>query len=240
MKQLKYAALILTLALGGCSTAYTTPGGGVQMNELADSSINELMSKQPAADFPANIVVARVQASGYSSYRQDSFGHGRYSVITTREVETEEDFKALSQLEGVRGVAPLSRLLLPTKLDSIKALREASARLKADILFIYTFDTRFHAGEQKFAPLNVISLGFLKNKELTVTTTVSAAFFDVRTEYLYGVTEATAKESKYASVWGESGAVDDLRVKTEAMAFKNLIQQIDQSWSGIYSQYAKQ
>ena len=72
-----------------------------------------------------------------------------------------------------------------------------------------------------------------------MTTTVSAAFFDVRTEYLYGLAEATAKESKYASIWGESSAVDDLRVKTEAMAFKGLIKEIDQSWSGIYTQYAK-
>jgi hypothetical protein len=238
MKTLKVSLLIAALLLTGCAS-YTTPGGGVRMSDLADAEINELMSKKPAAIFPVNIAVARVQAPGYSSYRQDSFGNGRYSVITTREVETEDDFKAIAQLEGVKGIAPLNRLLLPIKLDSIKALREASARLKADILLIYTFDTRFHAGEQKFAPLNVISLGFLKNKELTVTTTVSAAFFDVRTEYLYGLAEATAKESKYASIWGESSAVDDLRVKTEAMAFKGLIKEIDQSWSGIYTQYAK-
>lgn len=225
------------LVLVGCAS-YTTPGGGVRLGQLADSDINELMAKQPAATFPANIAVARVQAPGYQSYKVSSFGTGRYSVVTTREVETEEDFERLSKLPDVAGIAPLNRILLPSYLDSVKALREASARLRADILLIYTFDTTFHAGEQKFAPLNVISLGFLKNKKVTVTTTASAALFDVRTEYLYGLSEATAMESKQASVWSTSDAVDDLRVSTEKEAFHNLLLEIEKTWSGIRAQYA--
>lgn len=237
MNIFRIITLGILITLGGCAS-YTTPGGGVQFSELADTDINELMSKEPAATFPANISVARIQASGYQSYKVSSFGTGRYSVVTTREVETEEDFERLSNLPGVAGLAPLNRILLPANLDSIKSLREASARLKADILLIYTFDTSFHAGEQKFAPLNVISLGFLKNKEVTVTTTVSAAFFDVRTEYLFGLSEATVKESKGASVWSTSDAVDDMRVTTEKAAFKKLLPEIEKTWAGIISQYA--
>ena len=225
-------ALILT----GCAS-YTTPGGGVKLNALADSDIDELMQKKPAANFPANISVARVQAPNYKTYTMDSFGTGRYSVVTTREVESEEDFIRIAKLPNIVGIAPLNRILLPTNLDSVKALRVASARLKADILLIYSFDTSFHAGEQSFAPLNVISLGFLKNKEVTVTTTVSAAFFDVRTEYLYGIAEATAKESKNASVWSTSDAVDDMRVITEKKAFQSLLPEIEKTWKGISTQY---
>lgn len=227
----------ILMVLGGCAS-YTTPGGSVQPSELADADINELMSIEPAASFPANISVARIQASGYHSYTSSSFGTGRYSVVTTREVETEEDFDRLSNLPEVAGLAPLNRILLPANLDSIKSLRLASARLKADILLIYTFDTSFHAGEQKFAPLNVISLGFLKNKEVTVTTTVSAAFFDVRTEYLFGLAEATVKESKGASIWSTLDAVDDLRVTTEKAAFQKLLPEIEKTWAGIISQNA--
>lgn len=238
MRAIRIGLLGVLLVLGGCAS-YTTPGGSVQLSELADSDINALMSKEPVANFPVSISIARVQAPGYQSYKTNSFGSGRYSVVTTREVESEEDFQRLATLPQVRGVAPLNRILLPTKLDSIKALREASARLKADVLLIYSFDTSFHAGEQSFAPLNVISLGFLKNKEVTVITTVSAAFFDVRTEYLYGLSEATAKDSKNASVWSTSDAVDDLRVSTEKAAFKKLVPEIEKAWSGIVSQYAK-
>jgi hypothetical protein len=84
----------------------------------------------------------------------------------------------------------------------------------------------------------VISLGFLKNKEVTVTTTVSAAFFDVRTEYLYGLSEATARESKNSSVWGTSDAVDDMRISTERAAFEKLIPELEKTWSGIVAQYS--
>ncbi|MGI2170240.1 hypothetical protein ACROAE_08585 [Shewanella sp. MF05960] len=240
MKSIKTITLsmILILILSGCAS-YTTPGGSVQFSELSDTNINELMSKEPAAVFPANIAVARIQAPGYQSYALNSFGTGRYSVVTTREVESDDDFDRLAKLPNIAGLAPLNRILLPTNLDSINSLREAAARLKADILLIYTFDTSFHAGEQKFAPLNVISLGFLKNKEVSVTTTVSAAFFDVRTEYLYGLAEATTKESRSASVWSTSDAVDDMRVATEASAFKKLLPEIEKTWVNIISQYAK-
>ncbi len=237
MKFCKILIIWVVLFVNGCAS-YTTPGGGVHLSDLAESDINELMSKQPAATFPANISIARVQAPGYKTYHTNSFGTGRYSVVTTREVETEEDFLRLSKLPNVAGIAPLSRILLPTRLDSVKALRMASARLKTDILLIYSFDTTFHAGEQSFAPLNAIALGFLKNKEVTVTTTASAAFFDVRTEYLFGLSEATAKESKSASVWSTSAAVDDMRVTTEKKAFQDLLPEIEKTWTGIVKQHA--
>lgn len=237
MSLCRFLTISLLLVLGGCAS-YTTPGGGVQLTQLADTNINELMSKQAAASFPANITVARVQAPEYQSYKVSSFGTGRYSVVTTREVETDADFKRLQSLPQVAGLAPLNRILLPVTLDSVQALREASARLKADILLIYSFDTSFHAGEQQFAPLNAISLGFLKNKEVSVTTTVSAAFFDVRTEYLYGLSEATAQERKNASVWSTSDVVDDLRLSTEKAAFQKLLPEIEKTWTGIIAQYA--
>jgi len=237
MNYFRTVILGTVLLFSGCAN-YVTPGGGVQLSTLAESNINDLMSKKPAATFPVNIAIARVQAPGYKTYHTTSFGTGRYSVVTTREVETEEDFTRLSKLPKVAGIAPLNRILLPTNLDSIKALRMASARLKTDILLIYSFDTTFHAGEQSFAPLNAIALGFLKNKEVSVTTTVSAAFFDVRTEYLFGISEATAKESKNASVWSTSAAVDDMRVTTEKKAFQNLLPEIEKTWTGIVNQYA--
>ena len=238
MKNCRLVLLGLILIVSGCAS-YTTPGAGVQLSSLSDSDINALMAKEPAATFPANISVARVQAPNYKTYTIDSFGTGRYSVVTTREVESKEDFIRLSNMPEVRGIAQLNRILLPSNLDTVKDLRMASARLKTDILLIYSFDTTFHAGEQSFAPLNLIALGFLKNKEVTVTTTVSAAFFDVRTEYLFGISEATEKESKTASVWSTSSAVDDMRVTTERKAFKSLLPEIEKTWAGIVEQYAK-
>ena len=103
--------------------------------------------------------------------------------MSVRTAETEKDFKQLASLPAVRSIAPVNKILLPSNPDSLKTLREAAARLRADILLVYTFDTTFHVGEQKLAPLNTVLLGFLSNKKVTVTTTASAAFYDVRTEF---------------------------------------------------------
>ena len=236
---IKSVAFIFVFTLTGCAS-YTTPGASVRLSTLADDNINEIMQQEPAAVFPANIALARVQASGYRSKSLSSYGSGRYSVVTTREAETEEDFERLLKLPEIAGVAPLNRILLPPELDSVKSLREASARLRADILLIYSFDTSFHAGRQKFAPLNVVSLGFLKNKKVSVTTTVSAAFFDVRTGFLYGLSEATAKDSKHSTVWSKAASVDDMRVVTEKAAFQKLLPELADAWAGIVSEHASQ
>lgn len=236
-KSMRSLILVFVMFISACAH-YTTPGGSVRLNQLVDQDINKVLSQKPLAEFPVNLAIVRIQSSGYENYRTDSFGTGQYSIITTREVESEESFERLMNLPQVEAVAPINRIFLPSNLESIKVLRLAAARLKADILLLYTFDTSFHIGSQKFGPLNVISLGFLDNKEITVTTTVSAAFFDVRSEYLYGLSEASAKEKNEANSWGNQAVVDDLRVITEKAAYEKLLTEIETTWSGIVQQYA--
>ena len=120
MKISRIVVLGTILILGGCAS-YTTPGGSVQLSELAETDINELMSKEPAANFPANISIARVQAPGYQSYKVGSFGTGRYSVVTTREVESEEDFKRLSSHWGTTAPRDPRTIMLGGK-DSIPGI----------------------------------------------------------------------------------------------------------------------
>lgn len=228
--------VFVAVVLSGCAS-YVTPGGGVPLANLTETDINALLTTQPTARFPAKIAVARVQAPAYSSQTGSGFGTGRYSVVTTRDVESDESFRRMEAMPMVSGLGPLNRILLPVELDSVKALRTAAARLKADVLLVYTFDTSFRVGKQHFGPLNVIALGLLPNKEVAVTTTASAAFFDVRTEFLYGLAEATAKESRRASAWSSSGAVDELRVATERKAFDALVPEIEAAWAGIVAEH---
>src|SRR5437660_110244 len=77
------AALLAALSTG-CAT-YTTPGAGMNIQDLAkaDTDIADLMKVEPAAVFPARIAVARVQASGYYSHSNTCYGKGRYCVVTT-------------------------------------------------------------------------------------------------------------------------------------------------------------
>ena len=235
------AALCLLVAASGCAT-YTTPGAGVSVGNLskADTDIAELFNRQPAALFPARLAVARIQASGYYSRSNGNcYGTGQYCVLTTRDIETEKDFERLSNTPMVSGVAMMSRVILPAKLESTKELRLAAASLKTDLLLVYSVDTGFHIENTDVGPLAMLSLGFLPTKKARVTSTASAAIYDVRTGFLYGVAEATASEEQRGTFWSSSEAVDNARVKAEAEAFKKLVGELEALSVNVVRQHAQ-
>lgn len=230
----------LAICASGCAT-YTTPGAGVTLENLgsADADIAQLLKVEPAASFPARLTVARVQASGYSSRSNSCYGSGRYCVVTTRDVEPEATFEALSKLPRLAGLARVNRMLLPEQLGSAKDLRQAAATLKTDLLLVYTLDTGFNIENTDVGPLALISLGFLPTKNARVTATASAAIFDVRTGFVYGVAEATAVEEQRGTFWSSSEAVDSARKKAEAEAFQKLAGEIEQLWRSILRAHAE-
>ena len=87
-----------------------------------------------------------MQGSGYRAYGMRGYGRGAYTVVTTHEVETKEQFKELATFPLIEAVAPVNRLLLPEHFQSDKDLRQAAARLHADMLLVYTLDTDFFLG----------------------------------------------------------------------------------------------
>jgi len=226
-------AILLALA-AGCAT-YTTPGAGVNLANLskADPDIADLLKVEPAASFPARVAVARVQASGYRSRTSSGYGAGQFCVVTTRDVEPEASYEKLSRLPLVAGVALLNRMVLPADLTSAKDLRQGAATLKADLLLVYSLDTSFNIENTDIGPLALISLGFLPNKNARVTATASAAMFDVRTGFVYGVAEATAMEEQRATFWSSSEAVDNARKKAESEAFEKLVDEVGKFWNDI-------
>jgi Spy/CpxP family protein refolding chaperone len=230
------------LCFSGCSRSYVTPGAGYDLAKLnagpADANIQEIINRKPASPFPARLAVIRIQNPEYSSYRNCSYGSGRYGVITNREIENDEDFKKLENLPMIAGVATITQILLPQELQSDKELRLAAAKLHTDMLFVYTLNTRFRIKDHEIGPLCLITLGTLPNHEAQVTATASAVIYDVRTGYTYGVTEATATENKMASAWVTSDAIDESRVKAEKKAFAELIDEFKITWKNIVDQYA--
>ncbi len=234
-------ATMLTIVLALCAftgcAKYVTPGAAAGLSGLADADVRELLERQPAASFPARLVSVRVQAPGYRSLTNQGYGGGRYTVITTRDVEQEAHFERIGRLPMVAGVGPLNRLLLPQTLESFRELRLAGASLRADMLLVYTFDTSFHVQGSVLPPLTAISLGMLPLHEAVVTTTVSAVVYDVRTAFIYGLAEATARESQMTSLWTSRSAVDDARLRTEAQAFERLMTEFDKAWVAIIAEH---
>jgi hypothetical protein len=233
MNTIRILGVITALALGGCAT-YQTPGSGVSIPELTSPAIAEAMARKPAASWPARLIVARVQGPGYRSYTSQGYGDsGRYSVVTTRDIETEADFARLGALPKVAGVGALSRLLLPGDLQNADALRVAAAQLQGDIIMMYTLDTVFRTDTTEIGPLKLISLGFFPSKKARVTTTCAVALLDTRTGFVYGVAESTANEDQRSDVWSTRAAIEKARARAERNAFVAALGEVEKLWAGV-------
>jgi hypothetical protein len=223
----------------GCAN-YAAPGRAAELGALnadaqrmlTEESLRAETDRKPAATFPAGIAVVRLQAPGYRSRTNQGYGYGRYSIVTTRDIEKDEQFERLSTLPGVRGVVPVSRMLLPRELESDLELRKAALQLQADILMLYTIDTVFHVDENS-KPLTLVSLGLFPNRKARVTSTASALFMDARTGYIYGAAEASDQQDQLSNSWDSEDAVDQARLRAEAGAFDRLCGEIEKTWLKI-------
>lgn len=152
----------ILLLVSGC-THYVTPGDKADLTQLAPVDVQEGFQREPSNPFPASIVAVRVQGRNYSNHNLSRtggvHGDGNFTVITTREVESEADMARIQSLPQVNEVISLNRLLILQNLQTIDQLREGASTLKADLLLVYTFDTVFF-DEDKARVLSTISLGF--------------------------------------------------------------------------------
>lgn len=232
------SALIVCILLGlsGCAS-YTTPGGPVDLTGIQSADIRELMSREAAATFPASVSFARVQSPRYESLTSETYGNGQYVVVTSRELMSDARIEEIRRWDAVRSVSPLSRLLIPSSLNSIDDLRTASASLKSDVLIVFTLDTSFRVDGKSIGPLSVISLGLMRDRETVVSTTASAVFVDVRTGFVYGVAEATVSKAQITNAWDSINAADQGRLQTEREAFDGLFQELKRTWSSIVSEH---
>jgi hypothetical protein len=224
----------LLATASGCAKSYVTPGRGISLQAIVstDADIADRMARTPAARLPATIATVRVQDSGYSSYRTQGYGKGNYCVVTARDVEQDADFDRLEKMPQVAAIVRLNRLVIPEELKSDKELRLAAASLHADVLLAYSFDTIFRLNERPIGPFGVITLGMLPIDEAVVTTTASAALFDVRSGFVYGLAESTAQEKQLASAWTNGDAADEARIRAERKAFSDLLTEVERTWGG--------
>lgn len=229
-------SVLFLFGLSGCAS-YTTPGGPVDLAGIQSADIQELMAREAAATFPASVSFARVQSPGYQSLTAETYGNGSYLVVTNRELMSDARIEEISGWAEVRGVSPLSRLLIPSRLNSIDDLRTASASLKSDVLIAFTLDTSFRVDGKSIGPLSVISLGLMRDRETVVHTTASAVFVDVRTGFVYGVAEATASEKQTTNAWNSVNAADQGRLNTEREAFEGLVRELERTWASILAEH---
>jgi hypothetical protein len=233
---MKIVVFALMLICAGCAS-YVTPGAAVRLQDIDRPDIAAAAARKASPNFPARLAVVRVQAPQYRSYSSESYGNGRFSVLTTQELLTDSQMNSIQGWPALAGAVPINRLLLPPKFESFDDLRLSAAQIQADVLLVYTLDTSFRVQGRGYGPLAAISLGVLPDRDAYITSTASALFIDVRTGFIYGVAEATAKASGLTNVWSSRSTIDKKRVEAEQQAFDGLMTQAAATWKGIATQY---
>lgn len=230
-----FGALTCVVCFCGCAS-YVTPSGRADLSAISSSQMRDSFSAKPAAGFPAAIAVVRVQETKYRNYNTERnggvYGEGRYSAVLVKEVEDDADLERLGKLPQVGGLITLNRLLLPARLHSDLELREAAARLKADMVLLYTFDTSFHENDESVA-LNVISLGLSPTRKVFIQVAASALLIDTRTGFIYAALEANEKRAARTSAWESGQSADRARRDAEQAAFKKLAAEFEKTWPRV-------
>ncbi len=243
-------AMMLFIA-SGCAATYVTPGAGAKMQLFAptagatpmdqarntDDGIKQILDKKPLASFPASVALVRVQAPGYRSHTACGIGSGRYSVITTRDVEADTDLQKLDKLPMLRGIAALNRLVIGDDFQSDYELREAAAKMHADMVLVYTIDTQF-LDVDHVTPLSIVTLGASTTKNMRVISTASAALIDTRSGYVYGLAEGSKRHEELQNAWKTEDEIDRTRRENESQAFAQMVDNLQLTWTGIAQAYA--
>jgi hypothetical protein len=233
----RLVVLMLFLALTGCA-AYRTPGAGAPLSELAASGTGGGAgeSRRPAVVFPARIALVRVQSAEYAATDPACHGTGRYCVMTVRNIESAREVRRLQQLPRVAAVDNLSPERVPSSLNTVDALRQAAGE-NADLLLLYTLDTRFTIDGAEYGQLAEIKPGFLPNRDARVTAKTAAALIDVHSGYVYGKLEAVSWTDQNAAMWATRTAIEDERRMTERASFELFVNKFASLWQDVVATY---
>jgi len=229
------AAALLALSLAACQT-YSAPGAPADLrlfNDLrVDDDLEAAFELQPAAPFPATIAVARVQAPGYDPWRPaPPETRGTYSVVTTRDIEVEDALAGIANQPQVAGVATFTKMVAPSEPQSERELRAAAAKLRADLLLVYTLDSSVRR-DHVLMPVAVLTLGALAFDRVHVVSTASALLLDTRTGFVYGAAEATARDDGWQHLLFSS-SFEAQMLAVEGDAFAKLAGEFGELWSGV-------
>lgn len=236
-------AVLVTASLSGCNDGYTNTNGadlrafGAQPLTLDPDSPPFNQSARPLARFPSVIAVVRVQGQNYRHPGVRSYASGGYTIVATRDVETDDQFKSLASHPMIRALVPLNHLALPSSISGSRDLCDAARRVGADLLLIYTLDTSsvvvHHVPE-----LSVVTLGLMPEGQSQVRCTASAVLLDARSGFTYALSEGSGEQNRLTSAWGSDSATGKAAEAAEQRAFHQLLQNLATRWDEVVNEYA--
>lgn len=231
----RHLALLAPICLAACTASrYVTPGGPAPIGAMTSAPVASALQTAPESPMPARIAYAHIQDGGYYSRSTTGVARGGITMIAADDLERPGDRELLKWPDVVDFVR-LSPILVADR-DGMLALREGAAKLHADILALYTVDTRFRVDDFSPGALGLITLGLAPTRSAVVGSTASMVFVDVRTGFVFGTAEASAQDDQLANAWTDSDAVDQCRRRVERTAYEQLLGEARKAWVEIAAQ----
>lgn len=204
-----------------------SPGTDFARLGLVDRPPEEALAKPSRAAFdpplPATLGVVHLQ------------GGGRAWVVGARTPEEDEGLRRLEKLPGLERVVPLSGLVVSSPVESAEQVRDAGAAVGADLVLVYTFESR--VTDERTIPLIALpTLGVFPNWIARGTSTASAVLIDVSSGRACGVVEATAGDNRITNIWSLHSAWDRSLRGAERSAFDKLVARIGVLWASAGGQ----
>lgn len=199
----------------------------------SEKVFHEVNLPEMSERFPAEIVVARVVPRSEHRGAYTCHASSHYCLVTSRDVESQEQYHQLMSLPGIAGMRMLTPLIVSERIMNMADLRGAAAELQADLLLVYTLDSQESTSVGRSWPLDVATLGLMRSKQNNLVVTASATLFDARTGYVFGTLEAATRADIRTSMWN-GGVVDASRIaELEREAFASLVERFGPLWESV-------
>jgi len=190
-------------------------------------------SARPAARPPTSIAMARVQTgSGWPSYTRRT---GDY-VEESDAQPTDEQLRMIDDLPLVDDAFIVSPRASYSGEPLTDSLRRAANQAGADLLMIYTFETRTD-GSEGLPPFDLLTLGMLPDKVVTAETRCHAVLIDSQSGYIYAHARSDDESWQLANHWTDDDAARSALRRAEQRAFDSMLNEFSAMWNGLSAAY---
>ena len=149
-----------------------------------------------------------------------------------RDVEKYDDMQRLSNLPHVRESFQVGARFLPTAFFTDAELRQAATAQGAEILIVYTFDSRYSIDNYYQTP-GMLLLDVRPDRVVRMTVNADAAVLDARTGQVLGRFTASQSKDELAATWSSDENAQQYRRIAEAKAFTDMVTQIQKQWKNV-------
>ncbi len=133
----------------GAKPAVRKTGAVTGTQEEQSQGLKDFLAAHEGPEKQVVLAVARVQGPDFDVPGTQAWGRGNYRVITGKGAERPGDIEKLGKLPGVKRAVQVTELNLPVTLVNDGELRLAGRELGADLLLVYTIDTKVTANTDK-------------------------------------------------------------------------------------------